>query len=194
MTTYPIKAVKVAHDIIEVLAGRGEAGVTEVATTLDRQERPVTWGARSPDDPNFDLADVVGFNEYFGYFRGSDDDLGRHLDDLHATYPEAPLLVTENGTWSAPELRGGSENLGREPGTPEWQAAKFRTHWVQVADEARLPFVAGYTYWTLRDYKERNGYNQDSYNGISTMGLLSIDGENETLAYKTFKSLSNPLE
>lgn len=35
MPTYPVKAVKVSHDIVEVLADRGEAGVTEVATALD---------------------------------------------------------------------------------------------------------------------------------------------------------------
>lgn len=35
MTTYPIKAVKISHDVIEVLADRGEAGATEVATRLD---------------------------------------------------------------------------------------------------------------------------------------------------------------
>jgi DNA-binding IclR family transcriptional regulator len=34
MTTYPVKAVKVSHDIIEVLADQGEAGVSEVATVL----------------------------------------------------------------------------------------------------------------------------------------------------------------
>lgn len=35
MTTYPIKALKAAHDVIEVLANRGTLGVTAVAAALD---------------------------------------------------------------------------------------------------------------------------------------------------------------
>lgn len=35
MTTYPVKTLKVAHDVVEVLADRDEAGVTAVATALD---------------------------------------------------------------------------------------------------------------------------------------------------------------
>ena len=35
MTTYPVTAVKVSHDVLGVLADRGEAGVTEVAAALD---------------------------------------------------------------------------------------------------------------------------------------------------------------
>lgn len=170
------------------------ADLHSVATTLDRQARPVTWAAKSPDDPAFDLADVVGFNEYYGYFRGRDDDLGRRLDGLHRRFPDRPLLVTENGTWSAPELRGGPENSPSSAGTPEWQAAKFRAHWEQATAEERLPFVAGYTYWNLRDYKERNGYNEENHNAISTMGLLPFGSGEETVAYDAFRGASNPLD
>jgi DNA-binding IclR family transcriptional regulator len=35
VTTYPIKAVKISQDVIDVLAERGQAGVTEVAAALD---------------------------------------------------------------------------------------------------------------------------------------------------------------
>jgi DNA-binding IclR family transcriptional regulator len=35
MTNYPVAAVKVSHDVLKVLADRGGAGVTEVATALD---------------------------------------------------------------------------------------------------------------------------------------------------------------
>ncbi|EMA45112.1 IclR family transcriptional regulator [Halococcus saccharolyticus] len=35
MTSYPVAAVKLSHDVIELLVDRGKAGVTEVATALD---------------------------------------------------------------------------------------------------------------------------------------------------------------
>jgi len=169
------------------------ADMRSAAKTLDRQGRPVTWAARSPRDPAFDLADVVGFNEYYGYFSGTNSDLGTHLDSLHRKYPNKPLLVTENGAWSSPGLRGRTDTSATRAGTPQWQAAEFDAHWNQMTDGARVPYVAGYTYWILRDYKERNGYNQRSFNGISTMGLLPFSGDVETLTYEAFRAAENPL-
>lgn len=48
--------------------------------------------------------------------------------------------------------------------------------------------MAGYTAWVLKDYKERAGYNQ-TYNGVSVLGLLTFDAEEKKLAYARFKGL-----
>lgn len=167
------------------------ADMREAVRALDVQRRPITWASKTPFDPEFEKADVVGLNEYYGYFQGTDGDLGRILDVIHDVYPETPILVTENGTWSAPELRGAPANSATMPGTPEWQAAKFEDHWRQVVDPER-PYVTGYAFWNLKDYKERHDYNRFNYNGISTMGLLSFDGERETLAYEAFRDAAPP--
>ncbi|WP_435095630.1 glycoside hydrolase family 2 protein [Halarchaeum sp. P4] len=166
----------------------------EAARTLDRQARPITWAAAHPDDPAYEFADVLGLNEYFGFFYGENDDLGPALDALHERHPQKPILVTENGTWSAPELRGPPSNAASEAGTPEWQAAALRSHWQQVTDVERVDYMAGYTFWVLRDYKQRNNYNRFEYNGVSTMGLRSLDGETATLAYDTYRDAVNPRE
>ncbi len=158
------------------------------AAAVDLQERPITWSSKTPMDPTFGRADVIGLNEYYGYFGGSDEDLGSTLDRLHSTYPETPILITENGSWSAPELRGPPEDSPTSRGTPEWQARKFLAHWRQATADHRRGYVAGYTYWNLKDYKQRMDYNRFTYNGISTMGLLSFDGQHETAAYQAFKN------
>lgn len=160
--------------------------------TLDLQERPVTWAAKTPFDPAFGTADVIGLNEYYGYFQGADDDLGRVLDAVHKFYSNTPILITENGTWSDPELRGTNENEPTVAGTPEWQAAKFEAHWNQVTADKRAAYVAGYTFWNLKDYKQRSDYNRFSQNGISTMGLLSFGEELETRAYEAFYEAVSP--
>jgi len=139
------------------------------ATGADPQQRPVTWASATNWDPAFDLADVIGFNEYFGYFYGHDDDLGATIDAVHRTYPASPILITENGSYADPGRHGGAEKTG----TQEWQADKLRRHWRQVA--ARAGYLAGYTYWLLRDYKQRMNYNH-RLNGISAMGLMTFDG------------------
>jgi len=160
----------------------------EAVQGIDLQHRPVTWASSSSWDPAFDLADVIGFNEYFGYFYGQDSDLGPVLDAVHASHPDKPILITENGTWSIYGDHGSAE----QPGTEEWHAAKFLAHWQQVTDPSRLGFIAGYTFWLLKDYKERMTYNRN-LNGISTMGLVTFDTEAHRLVYNEFKGAANPL-
>ena len=149
------------------------------ATGIDPQQRPVTWASATSWDPAFDLADVIGFNEYFGYFYGDDADLGRTLDAVHRQYPASPILITENGSYADPGRHGSPA----ETGTEEWQADKLRRHWRQVA--ARAGDVAGYTYWLLRDYKQRMNYSHH-LNGISAMGLMTFDGRHRA-AYSAFR-------
>ncbi|WP_329267049.1 glycoside hydrolase family 2 protein [Streptomyces sp. NBC_01451] len=161
------------------------ADLKAAVKTVDLTSRPVTWASNTSNDPAFDLADVIGFNEYFGYFYGKDSDLGPTLDAVHAKYPDKPILITENGTWAVAGTRGPDTTQGAE----EWQAASFSAHWAQVT--ARGAFVAGFTYWVLKDYKERAGYNQD-YNGISVMGLLTFAEERPKLVYDVFRKAAIP--
>lgn len=148
---------------------------------IDIQQRPVTWASNTTWDPAFDIADVIGFNEYFGYFYGKNSDLGPAIDAVHQRYPDKPIMITENGTWSYL----GHHGPDTEQGTEEWQAANFRSHWDQVA--ARRDYVAGYMFWVLKDYKQRLGYNEE-LNGISTMGLLGFDSTTKRLVYDTFRA------
>lgn len=161
------------------------ADMKAAVKAVDLTARPVTWASNTSNDPAFDLADVIGFNEYFGYFYGKDADLGPTLDAVHAKYPGKPILITENGTWSD----AGNHGPSTTQGTEEWQAASFTAHWNQVAE--RSEFVAGFTYWVLKDYKQRAGYNQD-HNGISVMGLLTFGEERPKLVHETFRKAVNP--
>ncbi|MBV9093490.1 MAG: hypothetical protein JO132_06390 [Streptosporangiaceae bacterium] len=154
------------------------------AASIDPQQRPVTWASSTSWDPAFDLADVIGFNEYFGYFYGRDADLGPTLDAVHRAYPGSPILITENGSYA--DL--GRHGSPAETGTEEWQADKLRQHWQQVT--ARAGYLAGYTYWLLRDYKQRMTYNHN-LNGISAMGLVTFDGRRRA-AYPTYRDCPNP--
>jgi len=147
---------------------------------VDLTDRPVTWASHTSWDPAFDLADIVGFNEYFGYFYGKNEDLGPTLDAVHQTYPDKPIMITENGSWSFFGHHGPEDEVGTE----EWQAANFRAHWVQVAE--RTDYVAGYFFWVLKDYKTRAGYNQQ-YNGISEMGTLAFDSRTKRLVYDAIR-------
>ncbi len=157
----------------------------DAVKAVDLQDRPVTWASNTTADPAFDIADVIGFNEYFGYFYGRNEDLGPAIDGVHATYPDKPIVITENGTWAIP----GTHGPDTEQGTEEWQAASMRSHWDQTT--ARKDYVAGYVYWLLKDYKQRMGYNEE-YNGISVMGMLAFDGTTRKLVYDAYRDARMP--
>lgn len=161
------------------------ADMKAAVNAVDLARRPVTWASSTTHDPAFDIADVIGFNEYFGYFYGDNADLGPAIDDVHARYPDRPIVITENGTWSLP----GQHGPETEEGTEEWQAANFSAHWSQVTE--RADYVAGYVYWVLKDYKQRCGYNQE-FNGISAMGMLGFDSTTRRVVYDRFRDAELP--
>jgi beta-glucuronidase len=136
-----------------------------IAKAIDVQGRPVSWAARDTNDTAFQYADIIGFNEYAGFFWGKNEDLTAVLQGIHRRFPDKPIMITENGSWSAFGVTGSPSQAGSE----HWQAANFRSHYSQTV--VHKDFMAGYTFWILKDYKTRAGYNFDSI-GISTMGTV----------------------
>jgi beta-galactosidase/beta-glucuronidase len=117
---------------------------------IDRQSRvgePLT-------DSSFQYLDVLGVNEYFGWYDSFKADLVRpattlselpvYLDDLHAANPELPLVITEFG---AEASRSGPVE---QPGTYEYQRKFVAEH---IAVHASKPYVYGSIHWALRDFR-----------------------------------------
>jgi beta-glucuronidase len=118
---------------------------------LDRQSRvgePYTTDAHQ-------YLDVLGVNEYFGWYRSVAEnlpdqpdtttaDLSVYLDALHAANPDLPLLITEFG---AEATRSGPED---QKGTFEFQRKWVMDH---LAIHASKPFVNGSIHWALRDFR-----------------------------------------
>ena len=115
---------------------------------IDRQSRvgePLT-------DSSFQYLDVLGVNEYFGWYDSYKADLVRpattlselpvYLDDLHAANPELPLVITEFGA------EGSRSGPVEQPGTYEYQRKFVADH---IAVHASKPYVYGSIHWALRD-------------------------------------------
>jgi beta-glucuronidase len=130
------------------------AAVREIDDTrfvaIDRQSRvgePLTSEA-------FSYLDVLGVNEYFGWYpsylptlpRGPTtlDELGPYLDSLNAANPSLPLMITEFGA----EARGPGPV--EQAGTYEFQQKYVRDH---LAVHASKPYVGGSIHWALRDFR-----------------------------------------
>jgi beta-glucuronidase len=128
------------------------AGATALAKQLD-PTRPVglavsNWpglGCQSAWDP----VDVIGDNEYFGWFSaggGGDDDrdaLGPFLDSVRACYPNKAIMVTEFG------FDGSRDGPVEERGTYAFQANSVAFH---LGVFASKPWLSGAMYFAMQNY------------------------------------------
>jgi beta-glucuronidase len=118
---------------------------------IDRQSRilePVITEAHQ-------YLDVLGVNEYFGWYRSvienrpdlpdsTTADLSGYLDQVHLANPDLPLVITEFG---AEATRSGPVE---QKGTYEFQR-KFAMDHLAIHGSKR--FVNGSIYWALRDFR-----------------------------------------
>jgi beta-galactosidase/beta-glucuronidase len=140
---------------------------------IDRQS---VLGQPDPS-PAIQRLDVIGANEYFGWYRASrlgrpsrTADLGPFLDQTHARYPGKPIFVTEAG---AESNRNGSVN---EPGTFAFQNKWTLDH---LNIYATRPFVNGAILWALRDFRVHptwGGGNPKPNPPYNNKGLIDENG------------------
>ena len=156
---------------------------------LDEEMLPITWAAWHPHQgqPRFEWADVVGFNEYRGAM-DSFEELAPDMEMVRKQNPEKPIVILENGSWSRLGKRGAKEKRGTE----DWQADLIRRQWEVLSQHT--PQLAGYTFWTLQDYRSRKTYTgHRGANGWSRMGMYDFRGRSK-LAREAFQQIvpSNP--
>jgi beta-glucuronidase len=106
--------------------------------------------------------DVISLNSYYGWFYGEVEDLADDLDELHARYPDKPIIVTEFGA---------DAGLGRKDSDGVWQAHEpgqkfaygsygrtlsesFQTDLYERYFEVvkARPYMAGMAPWLLADF------------------------------------------
>jgi beta-glucuronidase len=134
------------------------AGATALAKRLD-PTRPVglavsNWpglGCQSAWDP----VDVIGDNEYFGWFSaggGGDDDrdeLGPFLDTVRACYPTKAIMVTEFG------FEANRTGPVEERGTYAFQSDSAAFHLGVFASKR---WLSGALYFALQDFAVTPGW------------------------------------
>jgi beta-glucuronidase len=126
--------------------------------------------------PQYGPLDVVGINEYFGWYPGPNgqiadrDTLSGFLDAMRACYPNKALFVSEFG---AEANRSGPVE---EKGTYEYQQDFVNFH---LGVHASKPWLSGSIYWALQEFRVRpnwDGGNPHPDPPIHQKGLLRFDG------------------
>jgi beta-galactosidase/beta-glucuronidase len=159
----------------------GAAYVTKAVAYVKMldQSRLVTFASdRREKDTIFAAVDVIAVNEYFGWYYGTQQDVGPMLDTLHASFPQKPILVSEFGDEGVP----GWESSAAKPGGRDYsyagQAAFLQTHLEQIYAPERRSFMAGGLIWVFNDFPDPNQVGADRPAGaeyINTKGLVTMD-------------------
>ncbi len=116
--------------------------------------------------------DVIGLNEYFGWYEPDFAGLDRLLANSD---PGKPVIVSETGADAAPGHRGA----GRILFTEDWQAEFHRQQFRRIA---AAPYVAGLAVWLLYDFRterRQTGFQR----GFNRKGLIGADKATKKLAF-----------
>lgn len=115
-------------------------------------------------DRLIEYLDVIGINEYCGWYTPDFEKLPQLLENSH---PEKPVIITEFGADALP----GHHGTITDKGTEECQAYVYER---QVETLGKISYIKGMTPWILYDFRcpRRTNYIQKYYN---RKGLCSAD-------------------
>jgi beta-glucuronidase len=165
---------------------------TEFLTNLANEARrldptrPITSALIGPhpkgnemvqDDPLMKALDVVGQNQYIGWYEGRPED----ADTIHWTFPEKPILMSEFGA----EAKYGNHG-GKNDRWAEEQQVNVYEH--QFAMIQRIPQVRGLIPWVLMDFRSPTRNIPKLQDGYNRKGLISEDGKKK-LAFEQFQKV-----
>jgi len=128
------------------------------------------------EDRLADCLDIIGLNEYFGWY---EPDFAKLAVLFENSRPEKPVVITEFGADARSGERGTAEDLCTE----DCQLSIYRK---QVEAIGKIPYVKGTSPWILFDFRcpRRLHYLQDYYN---IKGLLSADKRYKKPAFFVMK-------
>jgi hypothetical protein len=124
--------------------------------------------------PGLGNADVLGFNEYLGWYSGSVHQVLQAFAAARARYPGKAAFVTEVG---AEASRAGPAT---RKGTYAFQAQFLRR---QLAVLKRVPGLNGVLVWLLRDFVARPGWSGGDPHPrppVSAKGLIRLNGDRKS--------------
>jgi beta-glucuronidase len=119
------------------------------------------------DDPLGQALDVVGVNEYIGWYEGRPETADSTRWDIKY---DKPLIVSEFGGGAKAGLHGNSD----ERWTEEYQANIY-THQLQMLN--RIPQLRGMSPWVLMDFRSPNRPLAGIQDEFNRKGLINEQGQ-----------------
>ena len=124
-------------------------------------------------DPMLSVVDIIGVNEYIGWYGGTAADCNSRRWSIPS---QKPIIVTEFGAGAV----AGRFGDVTEKWTEEYQAEVFRR---QLAMWSRQPAFVGVSPWVLMDFHSPRRMNHDTQNFFNRKGIISERGQTKQAFY-----------
>jgi len=118
------------------------------------------------NDPFADALDVVGVNEYVGWYSGLPED----ADKMQWALPQKPVIMSEFGA----EAKQGNHGETNQRWTEEQQAYVLQRQFVMLN---KIPQLRGVAPWILMDFRSPGRNIPKLQDGYNRKGLISEDGK-----------------
>jgi beta-galactosidase len=112
-----------------------------------------------------DLPNTIGWNTYYGWYKGKFEDFGVFIDKVHKESPEINSIISEYGAGSDQRLH--SLYPEQFDFSIEWQQMYHESYLNQIFSRK---FIAGATVWNFIDFNAAG--RQESTPRINNKGLL----------------------
>lgn len=148
--------------------------LAEEARTLDStrlitsalNSEHISGNTATLDDPLTRVLDVVGVNEYIGWYGGTPEDAAT----MRWVLPEKPIIMSEFGA----EAKYGNHGPLTQRWTEEQQADLYKQQLIMFS---KIPQLRGITPWILMDFRSTTRNIPKLQDGYNRKGLISEDGK-----------------
>jgi beta-glucuronidase len=137
--------------------------------------RPVTSALLQPNnpgetkimtDPLAQLLDVVGMNEYVGWYSYTPE----QADNIKFELPQKPIIISEFGA----EAKAGNHGDKSQRWTEESQLNFYEHNFTMLS---KIPQIRGFAPWVLMDFRSPTRNIPLLQDGFNRKGLISEDGK-----------------
>jgi beta-glucuronidase len=118
------------------------------------------------NDPLCDALDVIGQNEYIGWYELTPED----ADKIQWIFPQKPVLMSEFGA----EAKFGNHGAINQRWTEEQQVDVFKHQFVMFN---KIPQLRGTIPWVLMDFRSTTRNIPKLQDGYNRKGLVSEAGQ-----------------
>jgi len=137
---------------------------------------------KTPERDAAGLMDFIAANEYFGtWVPGSPEAVAKHLDDLHAAFPDKPVVISEYGYCACTKDR------------PEGDAHRIEDLRSHDAVFRSKDFVVGAIFFCYSDYRSHVGYSGVGALKQNVHGVVDICGAQKP-SYEVLRRELSPVE
>lgn len=152
----------------------------EVGEKIAHEEdasRPTTYAAccGPADHPRTKYSDVVGYNQYLGWYRGEISDWSSWLDEFHQENGHKPMAISEYGAGASvlqqedPVHRPVANKSHWHP--EQWQAVVHEGAWRAISEK---PYLWASFIWVGFDFPSM-GRDEGDHKGRNDKGLITFD-------------------